>query len=320
MKISPQVSVIIPFFEREDFLREAVESVLNQTYRDWEIVLIDDGSSDTSPEIAQSFVADYPDRISFFQHPGNKNLGASASRNLGIQNARGRYITFLDSDDVFYEDTLERELLAFESNPGVDVVCGTLKCWYSWSPAAESWEKDFVVDLVLDLDTVYEPPDLFVHNLGTGGSKPGINCVMVTREFAEKYEVFAEDYKYAWEDQVFWAKVSLNARIFVMDAVLSNYRQHPASTCAVESVGGRDIESMMIFLKWLEGYVERNNSKDGEVRAAFNSFRRKVHIEMRVKPLKQVYRKVFSLELRYRIRDTLTRIKKSLLWSSHRHK
>ena len=234
---------------------------------------------------------------------------ASASRGLGIQRSKGKYVTFLDSDDVFYQDTIEREIRAFELNDDVDVVCGTLRCWYSWSPSAENWEKDFVIDLVLDLDTTYEPPDLFVHNLGTGGSKPGINCVMLTREFAEKYEVFSEDYKYAWEDQVFWAKVSLNASVFVLDAVLSNYRQHPASTCAVESTDGRDIESMLVFLEWLESYVESLEMNDKRVEDALKSFRRKVHFEKRLKPLKQLYRKVFSLELRYKIRNILTRLR-----------
>lgn len=74
----PTVSVIIPFFNREDFLREAIESVIAQTEKDWELLLIDDGSTDGGVKIAREYQEKYPDKILFLSHPENQNMGASA--------------------------------------------------------------------------------------------------------------------------------------------------------------------------------------------------------------------------------------------------
>src|SRR5687767_8270641 len=117
-----KVSIIIPFFNREEFLAESIESVLTQTYQNWELLLINDGSTDKSLEIAENFVEKYPGRIFIHAHENGRNRGASSSRNLGIKHATGGFITFLDSDDVFLPETLEIEIEAFARNPEADVV------------------------------------------------------------------------------------------------------------------------------------------------------------------------------------------------------
>src|SRR5438045_2206644 len=89
------ISIIIPFFNREEFLAESIESVLAQTYSNWELVLVDDGSTDKSPQTARNYVEKYPDRILLYAHENGKNRGASSSRNLGIKHATGDFITFL---------------------------------------------------------------------------------------------------------------------------------------------------------------------------------------------------------------------------------
>ncbi len=307
----PLVSVIIPFFNREDFLGEAVESVLAQTYENWELILVDDGSRDKSYEIAEEFTKKYSGKISLLTHENNENKGASASRNLGIKNAGGEFITFLDSDDIYFPDTLEREVKAFAENADADAVCGTLECWYSWSNEASEWERDFKIDLVLELEKLYQPPDLLVHNLNASGRKPGINCVMLKRCFVEQIEnIFEDDYRYAWEDQVFWSKLSLKGNIYVMDACLAKYRQHPASTCSIESRNGQDIPSMNIFLNWLENYLREQNITDQRVWKALKNFQRNLRIETKFKGLKQLYRRILPLHLRYELRDKWTRLKK----------
>lgn len=316
----PLVSIIIPFYNREEFLGEAIESVLAQSEKDWELLLINDGSTDKSNETAKAFVEKYPTKIKLFSHEKNENKGAHAARNVGVANSRGKYITFLDSDDIFFADTLERELRAFEENPEADAVCGTLECWYSWSDEADKWEKDFVIDLVLETEKLYQPPDLLVHNLKAGGRKPGINCVMVKGCFAKKFGVFKDNYRYAWEDQVFWAKVSLYGKIYVMDAVLAKYRQHPASTCAVEMQDGQDIYSIQIFFNWLENYLQTKNIKNKDIWKALQGFRRTNSIETRLRGLKHIYRRIFPLHVRYKMRDRLTKIKQILSRSAHRHK
>lgn len=117
---SPSVSVIIPTHNRCDMLRNAIQSVLDQTYRDFEVVIIDDASNDKTCEIVENF---NDDRIRYIRHTENK--GGSASRNSGISYARGRYIGFLDDDDEWLPTKLELQINRFQKRPNVDVVvCG----------------------------------------------------------------------------------------------------------------------------------------------------------------------------------------------------
>lgn len=316
----PLVSIIIPFFNREEFLNEAIESVLSQNEKNWELLLINDGSTDSSVEIAQAYVERYPSKIYLLNHENVENRGASASRNLGIGKAKGDYITFLDSDDVFFSDTIRKELEAFDKNPEADAVCGTLECWYSWSQEAEKWEKDFKIDLVLQTEKLYRPPELLVHNLIAGGRKPGMNCVILKRDFAKKTALFEEDYTHVGEDQVFWTKVSLYGSVYVTDEVFAKYRQHPASTCAVETQDGKDFQSLDIFLNWLENYMLEKNVDNKDLWNALRRFKRTHYLGTKFHKLKRIYRRALPLYVRYKMRDQLTKLKKFLLRSAHRHK
>ena len=308
----PEVSIVIPFFNREQFLGEAIESVLGQSFTDWELLLIDDGSTDGSRKIANRYLKKLPHKIHLLSHENHINKGAAAARNLGIKKAAGNFITFLDSDDIYFPQTLEKQISAFAENSSADAVCGTLECWYSWSEEAKKTEKDFVIDLILATDELYQPPDLLIHNLNAGGRKPGINCIMLKTDFVRRTGVFEEEFTRTGEDQVFWAKVSLSGKIFVINEVLAKYRQHPESTCAVETSEGADIDQMTDFLDWLENYLQEQNISDARVRKALKKFRRNVRFEKKLKFLKQIYRRTLPLHLRYKIRGNWTKLKKKL--------
>lgn len=309
---NPLVSIIVPLYNMEQFLSETIESVLSQSVIDWEMLIINDGSTDKSIEIAQSFVEQYPHKIRIFHHKNIENKGANASRNLGIENAKGKFITFLDADDLFFPDTLELQLKAFAENPEADAVCGTFECWFSWSDQNNKRNRDFIVDLVLEKEKLHQPPALLIQNLIAGGRKPGINCVMLRREFVGTIGEFDESYRYLWEDQIIWAKLTLNGKIFVMDAVVTKYRQHTSSMSAVDSQNGQDILSVNIYLDWLESYLKKQEIKDANVWKSLNGFRRILYFETKFRKIKQLYRNLFPLHRRYKIRDKLTRSKQIL--------
>src|SRR5215213_5930752 len=130
---SPAVSVITIFLDEEEFLEEAIASVRGQTFEDWELILVDDGSTDASPAIAALHAAADPKRIRLISHPGRKNRGMSASRNTGIAAARGEYIAFLDGDDVYLPQKLEMQVQILRDNPAAAMVYGATKHWYSWT-------------------------------------------------------------------------------------------------------------------------------------------------------------------------------------------
>ncbi|MDP2291319.1 MAG: glycosyltransferase family A protein [Actinomycetota bacterium] len=120
----PRVTVAIPFFNEERFLAAAVHTVRAQTETSWELLLIDDGSSDGSPALADELARALPERISVLRHPGGGNRGLPASRNLAISAARGTHLCFLDADDLWSEHKLARQLEMFREHPEVVMVCG----------------------------------------------------------------------------------------------------------------------------------------------------------------------------------------------------
>lgn len=109
------VSIITPVYNAEEFIGQTIDSVLKQTYVDWELLLIDDCSSDSSADIIKNYLDDK--RIKYIKL--DKNSGAAVTRNTGLSNANGRYIAFLDSDDIWKPDKLEKQInLTKEKNVG----------------------------------------------------------------------------------------------------------------------------------------------------------------------------------------------------------
>ncbi len=301
----PLVSVIVPFYNQIQFLQQSIESVLNQSFKDWELLLIDDGSTDESPRIAEKFVQQFPDKIFLFTQPERKNLGASNARNIGVKNVRGSYVTFLDSDDVLTPQAIEKELAAFERCEDADVVCGTMKFWYSWTPDKKKTDLEFMVNLGLEPEKLYLPPALLIHNLLAIGRKPGINCIMMKRDFINQIGAFEGNFRHVCEDQVFWAKVSLNAKIYVIDECLAKYRQHENSSCALLIKNNKENENWKAFLEWFENYLKEKNVQDQEVWNAFKFCRKSIRFQSRLRFLKKIYRRLFPLHLRYWFRDKI---------------
>ena len=111
----PEVSVIIPYYNDEQFIDEAILSVINQTYQDWEIVVVDDGSNNDARRLIQK----YPGRILYFHQ---ENRGAGAARNLGVSKAHGKWLAFLDADDVWYPHKLDVQLKHASRHPEADFI------------------------------------------------------------------------------------------------------------------------------------------------------------------------------------------------------
>ncbi|MDX2098611.1 MAG: glycosyltransferase [Leptolyngbyaceae cyanobacterium bins.59] len=124
----PTVSIIVPVFNGEKYLKSTIESVLIQTFSDFEIIVINDGSTDRSLEVL-STIKD--SRIQIFTY---ENAGVSVSRNRGIAIASGEYISFLDADDLWTSNKLENQLAALKNNPDAAVV-------YSWTDYIDQDEK-----------------------------------------------------------------------------------------------------------------------------------------------------------------------------------
>lgn len=271
----PVVSVITPFLNAGHFLAETVESVVGQRFRDWELLLVDDGSSDDSTRIAREAATREP-RIRYLEHPGHANRGKSTSRNLGIAAARGRYLAFLDADDVFLDDKLEHQVALLDAGADLVVTYGTTEYWFGWDRDTPAPEPDRIGKLGVTPGRSYDPPALLVGYLRDPGTVPCICALLSRRDTARSVGGFDESIQDLYEDQVFIAKMVLAGAVYVDSHCGERYRQHEASTSAIAEREGRYHptrvnEPRRVFLEWLEGYTRRVPASDRELDRALKA-------------------------------------------------
>jgi glycosyltransferase involved in cell wall biosynthesis len=186
--VNPLVSVVIPVFNGERFLREAVRSVLDQQYAPLEIIIVDDGSTDGTATVARSL----PATVRYLHQP---NQGPAAARNRGIEHAQGGLIAFADADDLWPPAKLEFQLPYLISDPAVDIVMGRVQL-LSETGLTES---------------------AFSVNLG---------CAVIRKSVFDRVGLFDETMRYSEDVDWFMRARESGAAIMTIDAVTLFYRQH----------------------------------------------------------------------------------------------
>ena len=276
MRREPLVTAIVIFYQAERYMDEAIASVFAQTWRNWELVLVDDGSTDGSTAIARRWAERHPDRVRVLEHPGHANLGMSISRNLGVGHARGDYVAFLDADDVWLPHKLAMQVGILETHPDVAMAYGPSEYWYGWSGKAEDLRRDHYGEIGIAPDTIVEPPGLLTMALeNEGGTMPGICSLLVRREAFAQIGAFEKEFRGAYEDQVFLAKMFLQTRIFVTGTCSDRYRQHDESCCAQALRTGiyhpeLPHPARETYLQWLRAYLAHEGVDDPALRAALH--------------------------------------------------
>lgn len=273
----PLVSIIMPFFNPGKYIKAAIESVFAQTYDCWELLLIDDGSTDISTQIALNYAEHYPNQIRYLEHENHQNRGASATRNLGISKAQGEYIALLDADDIWLAPKLAKQVAILTARPEVAMVHNSTLMWYSWTGNPQDIQYDRQRKLGVKPDSLIEPPMLLTLLLKNEAETPGTCSILVRRKIVDEVGGFEDSFKGMYDDQVFLAKIWLKALVFVDSGYWDRYRQHPASSCHLaEATGeynplGQPHSSHLVFLNWLEQYLTTQNIQDREVWDALNA-------------------------------------------------
>jgi glycosyltransferase involved in cell wall biosynthesis len=268
---APLVSVITPFYNVEGYLREAIESVLHQDYTNWELLLVDDGSSDGSTAIAREYAASFPEKIRCLAHPGGVNKGVPASRNLALGGCQGAYIALLDADDYWFRGKLAHQVAIAEQYPEAALICGASLYWNSW---ADGDKKDVAVPVGGPQDELIRPPlaALELYPLGKGAA-PCPCSILVKRDTALRHHGFEEDFrgKYQfYEDQAFLVKIYLNEPIYICSRAMDRYRQRPGSLMAQSEREKNYAEVRHFFLKWLRAFLKREGIRDQAVEKKVN--------------------------------------------------
>ncbi len=275
---APLVSIVVQFLNAGRFLEEAVASVIAQRDPRWELLLVDDGSTDDSTAIARRHAAEDPGRVRYLEHAQHRNRGKSTSRNLGIRAARGAYVTFLDADDVFLPEKLAHQSAVLDAHPEAAIVYGRTEYWISWDAAAAGRAgaygrrpRDFMSRLGVRTQAVIAPPALLTLFLRDPGTVPCICSILVRRSVLDDVGGFDETIQHLFEDQVLLAKLFSRAAVVVDDACGERYRQHPDSSCARAIAAGeyhpwRPNPARRAYLEWLAAYVDERGITDGPLR------------------------------------------------------
>lgn len=198
----PLVSVVLPVYNGEEFLAQSIQSIINQTYKNWELIIVDDCSSDNSNKIAQEF-AKTDNRIKIIKN--EKNLKLPASLNVGFDCANGEYYTWTSDDNEYYPEAFEKMVDFLENNS-----------YYGMVYAQTNVEKDGVVQDYIWCDGATTPTTLLEFCV------PGA-CFMYRKTVAQKVGKYNENC-FLNEDHEYWLRVLLIAPIANLDEILYLYR------------------------------------------------------------------------------------------------
>jgi glycosyltransferase involved in cell wall biosynthesis len=197
----PRVSVVIPTFNSSAMVKEAIQSVLSQTYRDFEVVVIDDGSTDNTEAVVRGF----GEPVRYFKQ---KNQGVSAARNAGIQQSLGEYIAFLDSDDLWLPEKLAEEIPALDDDPKI----GLVYCDWSVTSGDAVLQSSYLKDLPAASGYVFD--DLIQSGfILTSGVVVRRACLDNVGDF-DKSLAIAQDYDLWLRISYQWKAQLVNQRLF----------------------------------------------------------------------------------------------------------
>ncbi len=199
------VSVIMPAYNCEKYIGQAIASVLAQSYTDFELLIVDDASSDKTCEVIASFS---DNRIRFFKN--RERLGAALCRNFAIRNAKGDYIAFLDSDDMWHPEKLEKQLSFMQEN-------GVAFCYTAYR---EMQEDGTLLNRRVSGPKKVSKAGMYAY------CWPGCLTVMYHKKTVGNVEIYPIEKN---NDYAMWLKIICKAKLFLLDECLATYRKRAGS-------------------------------------------------------------------------------------------
>ncbi len=246
------VSIVLPYLNMARYLPAAVESVLAQTYAEWELILVDDGSQPVEARLARNLIGRNAPRMRALTPPDGLSHGASAARNLGIADARGDYVAFLDADDIWLPEKLARQVDLLEQFPYAAMTFARVRYFSDDPHGAPEYDQPF--DPLHE--GVYEPPQLTLEFLRDASIYPCPTAVLVRREALRAVSGFDPRFRKVRTDLVAWTKINTHFAVHADSRIVARYRQHPASSVAQMNAAGDYLQYELAFYRWLLRYIE----------------------------------------------------------------
>ena len=231
-----EISVILPVYNAENYLKDAIDSILNQTYQNFELIIVNDGSTDSSEEIINSYKSN---KIKYIEN--KENLGLIKSLNFGLDKAKGKYIVRMDADDISLPSRLKVQYNYMEENPDV-VACGTYIQHFGENLKIRKYP---LTDEDVRLFFVFRSPIAHPSAIMQAVFFKGDNAVQYNKDY-----LYAEDYK-LWSDLMCYGKITN-----IPDCLLK-YRV--SATQITQKNGGKCIEtSQKIRREYINAFFKEN--------------------------------------------------------------
>jgi glycosyltransferase involved in cell wall biosynthesis len=216
----PLATVILPVYNSERFLGRTLDSIFAQTYPHFELLAVDDGSTDGSAQILEEYAGRFSDRMRILRHPDNKNRGVSAARNLAWENGCGTYTAFIDADDCWHPEKLASQVALMETHPDTGLCFTQARLLRDAEDISYLHRQDTIgrIDADDTRSTFWQ--------LVTGSLQCAFSSVMVRNEAVMAKAPFDLNLPYQSEDRIFLCKMAAGTSFTGLEQTLADYRIH----------------------------------------------------------------------------------------------
>ena len=217
-------SIITASYNYEAYIKETIESVIAQTFQDWEMVIVDDGSKDNSVEVIKSY-CEKDSRIKLYQHENGVNKGLSETVKLGVERAEGEWVVFLESDDTITPEYLEEKFRIVDKYPEVGFIFNDINM-FGDEERIQHMSNGYFKKLNMELNK-YSFPANILQSFAKLNPVPTFSCVMLKKKLFDGID-FNATVK-PWLDYYIWAQIAQNNDFYFIDKKLTNWRMHKDS-------------------------------------------------------------------------------------------
>lgn len=269
--MTPKISIVMIFLNAERFIADSIASVGMARRDDWELILVDDGSTDGSSALARAAAAGGGGRIRYVDHDRHANRGMAESRNRGLHEAQGDYVLYLDSDDILFADALDRLASPLDADPTIGLSCAATLFW-NWDPAMAG-EPDRMQTFGAWADRTMAGADLLAAMIADERLHPANCSTMIRRRAMLEVGGFDLAFRGIYEDTSLMTALLIRQRVHVSRACVSAYRMHLTSHCHTaigegDYVADQPNAARGRYLDWARAYLAGQGALDARMARA----------------------------------------------------
>ena len=264
-----KVTVIMIVHNGSLLIEESIRSVLDQDFDDYELLVVDDGSTDDTADIVGSMTRENPNHIRCMSHPDGRNHGMSATRKLGVESCSSPLIIFLDHDDLMMPSALTQMVQRLDDHPEAMATFGPNQRFWTDDEGKKETQEAQVQFMGFDLDRIAAPPGITALFLSNSSSVP--ISPMMRRSAYLDVGGYEQEFKGMYEDQVFLTKLLLEKSVYIDARTWIRYRQHDGSCVAGSFKRSNNAYYRHRFLKWFRNHLSSHDIRNAQLSSILES-------------------------------------------------